>query len=186
VATPLQQTGIPAFPFEDDAMRFPCHGSHPAPDAPERVRFRLLPQRNPSRSCVDLQSMNPRTVAARVASRLHLRPLSPDPGVFPPVADAGVSSPVYFLSWSFTLPQGSVPRTGPLVLPVHATGQPPASLPWDLTPLQRTHPENRPSRTPRGRAGQREPAPGSRHHLESLPRSPTARQPTVVVTVSGP
>ena len=48
-----------------------------------------------------------RTVAVALAWRLHLRPLIMDPGVFPPAASQAHYKPGSFLSWSFSLPQGS-------------------------------------------------------------------------------
>jgi hypothetical protein len=45
-----------------------------------------LAPRDPSRSCTDLQSIEPTSVAARLASRLHLRPLKNGPWRIP---DAG-------------------------------------------------------------------------------------------------
>jgi len=62
--------------FEENAMFDRRWGSY--------VRVRIAPRcgpspsalapRDPSRSCTDLQSIEPPAVAARVASRLHLRP----------------------------------------------------------------------------------------------------------------
>ena len=58
-----------------------------------------------------------RTVAVALAWRLHLRPLNRDPGVFPPAASQAHYKPGSFLSWSFSLPQGSTSHHRSVHLP---------------------------------------------------------------------
>jgi hypothetical protein len=85
------------------------------------VRSRHTPKRDPvpsesaphdpSRSYADLQSIKLRTVAARLASRLHLRPLGMALVSFRPQSPRPYNRSGWLLSWPCTLPQGSTSRS---------------------------------------------------------------------------
>lgn len=77
--------------------------------------------RDPSRSCADLQSIKLRTVAARLASRLRLRPLSMALTSSRPQSPRPNYRSGWLLSWPFTLPQGSTgrPRSNHLAADAH-------------------------------------------------------------------
>jgi hypothetical protein len=67
-------------------LRITCLAFPPASQHAETWLADVRARLDPSRSDVDLQSMEPRTVAVTLAWRHRLRPLNMDLDVFPPVA----------------------------------------------------------------------------------------------------
>jgi hypothetical protein len=142
-----------------------------------RVRRRFAPKRDPvlfastphdpSRSCVDLQSFKLRTVAARLASRLRLRPLGMTLTSSRPQSPRPFDRSGWLLSWPFTLPQGPTGRPRPARLAANAHRKTPGRplmrfLAPSTLPTWRIHfPESAPQTTAAGAV--------------ALPSEPTAR-----------
>jgi hypothetical protein len=109
--------------------------------------------RDPSRSDDDLQSMVPRTVADRLAFRLHLRPLNTDPGVFPPAAAPDRSAVGLFPLVALRSPSGTHLRYRTFSLPACAVLVAIGSASHEVAcPSGALHPGNRLGRI--SRAGQ--------------------------------
>jgi hypothetical protein len=104
--------------------------------------------RDPSRSCLDLQSIEPSSVAARLASRLRLRPwLEAGPWRIPfdgcPDRLTGRQCSSHGLAPSLRDRQPASARSA---VRSTRTGRLTSVLPWGSSPLQRSHPGESTSR----------------------------------------
>jgi hypothetical protein len=110
----LQAFGASWFPFEETRAMVCLRRFATSPE----LRRNALPEpasprRATPRGVVLTFRVSSRTVAVALVWRLRLRPFKMDLDVFPPATAPALYEPGCFLSWPFTLPQGSACHAPP-------------------------------------------------------------------------